>query len=108
MNVQTPAARRTDPETSHLAAAHIIANGARGHNQRQAAEAVRNFPGRTSRELAAECKMDRHELARRLPECKRAGAVFIGAVKTCSISGRQALTWWPEPQQVGLALGVAA
>jgi hypothetical protein len=93
--VETPAARRTDPHTSHLAAEQITASGQRGQQQAQAIAAVRAFPGKTSFELAMETKLDRYMLARRLPECVTAGAVRKGPARTCSITGRQATTWFP-------------
>lgn len=94
MIVATPAARWTDPDTSHDAAEHVTRTGARGHQQRQAAEAVRNFPGKTSLELAEAAGMCRFMLARRLPECLTAGTVRRGQSRTCSVSGRRACTWW--------------
>jgi len=93
--VETPAARRTDPVTSHQAAEHITRSGKRGLQQAQAAAAVRAFPGCTSFELAMRSHIDRYVMARRLPECVTAGAVRKGDARTCSITGRQALTWWP-------------
>lgn len=93
--VETPAARSTDPETSHLAAEQHTASGARAHQLAQAISAVRAFPGRTSFELALATDLDRYMLARRLPEAIAAGAVKKGAAKACSVTGRQALTWWP-------------
>jgi hypothetical protein len=94
--VETPAARRTDPSTSHLAAEQITASGQRGQQQAQATAAVRAMPGLTSFELAMKTRLDRYMLARRLPECVTAGTVRKGEAKTCSITGRQALTWWPN------------
>jgi hypothetical protein len=73
--IETPAARRTDPESSHLAAEHVNANGVRAAQQQAAFAAVKAFPNHTSRELAKLCKRKRHELARRLPECRTAGMV---------------------------------
>lgn len=93
--VETPAARRTDPESSHLAAEHVTRSGKRGLQQAQATAAVRSFPGCTSFELALKTDIDRYTLARRLPECVTAGTVRKGEQRTCSITGRQALTWWP-------------
>jgi len=93
--VETPAARRTDPHTSHLAAEQITTDGTRGQQQAQAIAAVRAFPGQTSFELALKTDLDRYMLARRLPECITGGAVHKGDARTCSITGRQALTWWP-------------
>jgi hypothetical protein len=103
IDVQTPAFRRTDPHTSELAAASHTASGARASQQRAAAAAVARFPGRTSRELSVLAGLDRHELARRLPECEVGRAVFKGGARSCRESGRLAITWWPVPQQGELA-----
>ena len=94
--------RNSDPVTSQLAADHIIRTGARAHQQHMAAAAVRAFPGRTSLELGQEARMCRFMLARRLPECEEAGTVYRGPVRKCRVSGRQAATWWSEPQQLAL------
>jgi len=93
--VETPAARHSDPESSHLAAEEINRSGKRGQQQAQAIAAVKAFPGCTSFELALKTDIDRYTLARRLPECITACAVRKGEQRTCSITGRQALTWWP-------------
>lgn len=93
--VETPAARRSDPETSHLAAAQHTASGERAYQLAQAVAAVRTLPGRTSFELALATDLDRYMLARRLPEAITAGAVKKGDQRACKVTGRQALTWWP-------------
>lgn len=93
--VHTPAARATDPATSHLAAEAITASGARDAQQQLAAEVVQKHPGHTSNELAGFCDLDRYALARRLPECATAGAVRRGPARLCRVSGRSAVTWWP-------------
>lgn len=88
-------ARRSDPESSHIAAREVTRSGATAHQQRQAVAAVRQWPGSTSRELAEHAQMDRYALARRLPEAERAGLIVRGPMRECSISGRETLTWWP-------------
>lgn len=93
--VATPAARRTDPESSHQAAEIHTLSGKRAHQQDQAAAAVRQFPGRTSFELAMRTHLDRYMLARRLPECEVAGRVRRGNQRTCGITGRMAMEWLP-------------
>lgn len=93
--VETPIARKSDPVSSHLAAAEITASGTRAHQQAQTIAAVRAYPGRTSQELAELTQIDRYTLARRLPECVTAGAVRKGEQRACSVTGRLALTWWP-------------
>lgn len=92
--VETPIARRTDAASSHEAARHITTTGKRAYQQ-QVTAAVRAFPGRTSFELAMATDLDRHMVARRLPECVTAGTVRKGEPKRCSITGRLALTWEP-------------
>lgn len=87
-------ARTTDPITSHLSAAEIIASGCASKQRRRAAAAVRNHPGRTSLELSRVTGIDRHELARRLKECESEGMVKRGDHRRCTVSGRQSLTWW--------------
>jgi hypothetical protein len=94
--IETPAARNSDPETSHLAASDITSSGVRGHQQRQVIAAVRAFPGCTSFELAMKTKLDRYVVARRLSECVTADEVKKGEPKACPITGKQALTWWPK------------
>lgn len=93
--IATPAARRTDPISSHLAAAQHTASGARSHQQDMAASAVRQFPARTSFELAMATGIDRYMLARRLPECALAGRVARGPMRHCSVTGRMAMEWLP-------------
>ncbi len=95
MDIQTPAARNSDPATSHDAADHINATGKRKAQQSIAAKAVEMYPGLTSLELARKARCDRYMLARRLPECETASAVLRGPARTCSISLRQAVTWYP-------------
>lgn len=93
--IETPAARATDPITSHLAAEDVTRSGKRVQQQHQAAAAVRAKPGMTSFELAIACGLDRHMLGRRLPECAKGGAVTKGDLRECGITGHKALTWWP-------------
>lgn len=93
--ISTPAARDSDPHTSHLAAAEITASGLRHQQQDAAARAVRQHPGCTSHELAVLTGLDRYALARRLPECITAGEVAKGEAKVCTVTGRKALTWHP-------------
>lgn len=94
-SVLTPAARRTDPESSHAAAAHMQRTGKRVAQQDRATAAVRAFPGRTSFELALCTDLDRYMLARRLPECETAGRVRRGPMRACTVTGRLAMEWLP-------------
>lgn len=98
-NIQTPAARRNDPESSHLAAAGVTKSGKRRTHIRQLAELVVNNPGQTSAELAfiaadVHPHLTRHECARRLPD--GAGTMFTrGESRQCRQTNRLCLTWWP-------------
>lgn len=71
----------------------------RNTSTNSATKLVATHPGLTCAELADKTDKDRHILARRLPEAANAPApaIFRGATRTCSISGRVALTWWPQP-----------
>lgn len=94
-DVRTPAARSTDPGTSHAAAEAVTKSGVRAHQQRQVLAALREWPGRTSAELASNAGMDRYAVARRLPELCPTFA-FRGGSRACAVSGRPAVTWWPK------------
>jgi hypothetical protein len=95
MRIETPAARNSDPETSHLAAEQHTRSGKRAHQQHLATAAVRAFPGKTSFELAMATGLDRFMLARRLSECETAGTVKRGVAVECTVTRRKALSWWP-------------
>ncbi len=88
-------ARAGDPATSHLAAAEHIATGRRADRQRHVLSAVRALPGGTSAELAQVFGLDRHAVARRLPELERRALIRRGDARRCDATGRAALTWWP-------------
>ncbi|MBU6955740.1 hypothetical protein [Hahella sp. HN01] len=90
-------ARRTDPVSSHLAAA---ANEPSRWTQTQLVAlelAKRPVPdwviGWTSSELARTAKLDRYMVARRLPDAEKAGLVERVGIMECSISGRKAVAW---------------
>lgn len=102
--IETPAARGTDPETSHEAAEHVTKTGARAAQQRMAANAVDCYPGLTSMELAVRTGLCRFMLARRLPECRTAGTVRMGIARPCSRTGRTAHEWHPPGTPIQLEL----
>jgi hypothetical protein len=64
-------ARRSDPDSSRVAAAR--ASGVISGQARRVAAAVVEYPGRTSRELADLCVLDRYQVARRAPELEAHG-----------------------------------
>jgi len=92
--ITTPAARNTDPITSHMAALEITARGTRGRQQRLVLRIVIANPGKTSRELSDICALDRYQVARRLPELEAAGVIEKGPIRRCTIGGRHSVTWW--------------
>ncbi|WP_401742060.1 winged helix-turn-helix domain-containing protein [Stenotrophomonas geniculata] len=99
-------ARASDLSTSHEAAHYVVASGLQAHQHDQSAKAVTDNPGMTSNELAQATGLDRYMLARRLPELIKAGRVWRGPNKPCTVSGRSACTWWPAAPGQNLALGI--
>lgn len=101
--IKTPAARATDPESSHLAAEEITESGVRQQQIGQAITAVRDHPGSTSRELAELTGLDRYMLGRRLSDAAATGAIRKGGkdeMRVCQVSNRLALTWHPAAVSV--------
>jgi predicted transcriptional regulator len=93
--VATPAARTTDPSSSHDAAEHITRNGTRAQQQAQTIAAIRAYPGKTMQELAELTGHCRWMLGRRVSECETAGAVRRMPKRKCTVTGRRAEPWEP-------------
>lgn len=87
--------RNTDPDTSHEAARELVESGTQAHQHALVAAAVRAHPGLTSRELACSAGLDRHMVARRLPELEAEGLAVHGAPRICSMSRKRCQTWLP-------------
>lgn len=96
MNIQTPASRLNDPQSSHEAEGHINRSGARSVQQEIVLSAVRKNPGHTSRELTGFCELDRYQIARRLADLEQGGFVFKGHMRECTAGGRNAVTWFAK------------
>lgn len=92
-----PNARATDPESSHLAGDHVTLSGVRATQGQVVLQAVKQAPGRTSREISHPFGMslDRYAVARRLADLEDMGLVYKGESKRCLIAGTMAVTWWP-------------
>ena len=90
--VDTPRARRADPETSHEAAEAILDSGELGRQQRAVLAAVRRWPGLTSLELGARMEINRWAVARRLPELE---PVHVRRGESRVVNGRRHVTWFP-------------
>lgn len=95
-----PAARAADPATSHAAAADVTASGVRSAQCARVLAGVRDYPGRTSRELAVLLGMDRHAVARRTADLEHAGKVRKGEARPCTAGGKPAVTWWLTNQEL--------
>lgn len=91
--VDTPRARKADPATSHEAAAAIAASGELGRQQRAVLDGLRKWPGLTSLELAGRLRLDRYQVARRLPELEAGGLARKGQPRR--VGNRPGVSWWP-------------
>lgn len=115
-------ARRSDPGTSHDAGQEHDSSGRRAAEADLVERAVRQHPGLTSAELAAESvflakplgqDVDswRYTLARRLPELEEGGRVRAVSpspaprrpdrrvdvnLAPCAVSHKRAMRWWPS------------
>jgi hypothetical protein len=91
--IPRPMSRRTDPQTSRIAAERLRASGALGKQAQALLEAVRTWPGSTAVEIAQRAQIDRYAVSRRLPELQRVGQVRRGPPRDCSVNGRPQCTW---------------
>ena len=91
-NIQTPAARSTDPWTSHDAAEHVTKTGKRKSQGEQAFELIAEHPNCTCEELASFGVLTYHQIQRRTKEL-----VTANRIESCSVRnnsrGRPVLTW---------------
>lgn len=98
--IDAPRARRTDPATSHAAAAHVKKSGALNRQQTEILALVREHPGSTAIELAKHARPDdwrayRFSVSRRLPELATGGYVRRGRPRVCRVAGTAQTTWHP-------------
>jgi hypothetical protein len=90
-----PRAARTDPVTSQDSADHVTKTGLAKYQALLCQAAITSHPGHTSQELCELTGLDRYMLARRLPELRAAGKARTDGHRTCSVTRRNAMTWWP-------------
>lgn len=105
----TNIARRQDPATSHDGDRAVTSSGKRSEQQLKVLAYVREYPGRTSRELAAkaEARGDKtlpHEVFhKRLPELAadhdrdgkpKAPLTKRGRKRACTVTGNNAAPWY--------------
>lgn len=102
----TNLARSSDPNSSHVAAADLIATGKLLDQQTRAAVAVQRHPGQSSLHLAGLTGLDRHMLGRRLPGLARQGRIWRGPSAPCATTGKPACIWWPVAPGENMTLGL--
>lgn len=112
-----PIAAKADPPTSAKAAAEFTRSGARQRQIDRVVELVRQWPGCTSRELSRLSGVDRHLIAKRLPDARKQGLVAnpLGDVvkdgkrqplqRPCRYSGNDCVVWVPASGGVGAVRG---
>ncbi len=93
-----------DPDTSRIAGEVLTRSGRRWSMKMRILKAMRNSDGWTSAELAHNHRLDRHMVARRLPDMEVDGLVYKGAARKCSTTGSRSVTWLVSPfgRQVAL------
>jgi predicted ArsR family transcriptional regulator len=89
-----PRARRSDPASSHQAAAEVEASGTAARHHRMILEAMRGASGLTSDEIAKKAGLDRVAVARRMVELERTGQIRRGPQRRSNVSGRPGVTWF--------------
>ena len=86
--------RNTGPISSHASAAHVETSGIARGQQRRVLAALALYPNRTSNELAVATGMERHMVAKRLPELRADGLVVMHSPKRRDHhTNRWAVTW---------------
>ena len=85
--------RRTDPATSHEAAAELVRSGRLDTQCSEVYAALRRHPGATSAEIAAAEGLDRFLVARRLPDLVSRGLAERCQSRVCKVKGTRAITW---------------
>jgi len=70
-NFGAPRSRRSDPASSRRAAGQLQKSGAADSQRQICFELVKQYPGRSSKELAELGTLDRYQVARSLPELEK-------------------------------------
>jgi hypothetical protein len=83
-----PRSRRKDPASSKRAEDQMRKSGTLRGQALIAFDLVKQFPGRTSKELAGLGTLDRYQLAKRLPELRE-----MGHVRSTQF-GKEDQRWW--------------
>ena len=84
--------RNNDPPTSALAGRDMEVGGSAKQQRAMCLDVVIAMPGLTAREIEDRLGIKAHK---RLPELRADGLICNGRTRTCTVSGRQAMTWHP-------------
>lgn len=85
-------ARRSDPVSSHEAAAEHVASGSHDSQKADVLRTLRAHPRSTSAELSA-YGIDRFTVARRLPDLEKEGFVRRDGLRDCRVTKRRSVVW---------------
>ena len=88
-----PLFHRHDPVTSALAAIELVESGTLNAQCTTVLAALAAHPNTTSDELAHRAGLDRHMVARRLPDLSRAGLAKQVGRRPSDLSGRVSMVW---------------
>ena len=90
-----PLAHRSDPLTSFAAGERFERSGRLRGQMLLVLLGLRKWSGKTSAELAQLTGLDRHAVARRLPNLSSRGLVERGPERMCSVCHCPCVTWRP-------------
>lgn len=84
-------ARRTDPDTSHDAAARV--KEFQSSHQHRILAAIQDLGEATVDEVARKCAIAAHAVGKRIPELERAGQIVATGAERAGDSGRLQRVW---------------
>jgi hypothetical protein len=89
--------RKSDPETSQMAAAELVNTGKLGHAQYYMMCAFHRYPGATAQEAALRC-VEWHDgmtetYRKRVKELVKRGRIVEGERRRCTVTGKVATTY---------------
>lgn len=91
-------ARKTDPSTSHEAAARAEKTTAAAHREKCLSYVFLD-PGHTAAEIAKAIGIDRYAASRRLPELRDTNRIENRMKRICKILGSWCITWYPASKE---------
>jgi len=88
-----PVAKTNDPVTSWEAGEEIHETGTAQRHVEIILCTLSPHHSLTSAEIAAECELDRWQVARRLPEMERKNLAERWEIRKCAVTNRKCVTW---------------